>query len=320
MRVLVTGASGFIGGAVGAALFAQGHSVRAALRSVNSIPPGERLDMVAVGDLGPQTDWSAALAGVDCVVHCAAQTHVMHQTDVNAKEEYREVNVAGTRRLAEQAAALNVRRLVFLSSIKVNGEQTALDAPFLFSDTPAPEDSYGASKLEAEHALWAVSDKTGLELSVIRPPLVYGPGVKGNLLRLLRWVASGVPLPLGAVHNQRSLVSLSNLVDLLLHCTEHPAAAGQTFLVSDGQDLSTAQLIRLMAEGMSKPPRLLPVPVTLLRAGASLLGKGDELDRLTGSLLVNIEHTRETLTWTPPFSVEQGVREMARWWAGRQDS
>jgi nucleoside-diphosphate-sugar epimerase len=318
-HILVTGASGFVGQASCSVLLARGRAVRAAVRSVSSMPLVDGLDVVAVGQVDGQTDWSAALAGVDCVIHCAARAHVMYETEADALAAYRAVNVAGTQRLAEQAAALGVRRLVYLSSIKVNGEQTALGAPFWFSDAPAPEDPYGVSKWEAEQALWAVSAQTGLEVVVVRPPLVYGPGVKGNLLRLLRWVARGVPLPLGAVHNQRSLVGLSDLVDLLLRCAEHPAAAGQIFLASDGQDLSTPQLIRLMAEGMNRPARLLPVPVALLQAGGSLLGKRGEIERLVGSLQVESGYTQAQLGWTPPVSVADGVREMAQWYARSQD-
>jgi nucleoside-diphosphate-sugar epimerase len=206
MNVLVTGASGFVGKALCSALLAEGVSVRAAVRSSNSISAIAGLQVAAVGEIGAQTDWSAALADVDCVIHCAARAHVMQETEADALAAYREVNVAGTQRLAEQAAAMGVRRLVYLSSIKVNGEQTALGAPFLFSDAPAPEDPYGVSKWEAEQALWAVSARTGLEVVVVRPPLVYGPGAKGNLLRLASLVARGLPLPLGAVQNQRSLV------------------------------------------------------------------------------------------------------------------
>lgn len=319
-RILVTGASGFVGRALCSYLLTQGHPVRAAVRSASSKSSVDGLEVVTVGDACAQTNWSAVLAGMDCVFHCAARAHVMHETEADALAAYRAVNVAGTQRLAEQAAALRVRRLVFLSSIKVNGEQSVLGAPFLFSDVPSPEDPYGVSKWEAEQALWAVSAQTGLEVVVVRPPLVYGPGVKGNLLRLLRWVARGVPLPLGAVHNQRSLVGLSNLVDLLLRCAQHPAAAGQTFLASDGQGLSTSQLIRLMAEGMNRPARLFPVPVALLQAGGSLLGKRGEIDRLVGSLQVDSGYTHAQLAWTPPASMEDGVREMARWYAELQDA
>ena len=324
---LVTGASGFIGSALCVFLRAQSHAVRAAVRSVGSMSSADGLDVIAVGEVGMQTDWSVALAGVDCVIHCAARAHVMHEVEENALAAYRAVNVGGTRRLAEQAAALGVRRVVFLSSIKANGESTdALPLPFGAPgdkggvDVPAPEDPYGVSKWEAEQALWAVSAQMGLEVVVVRPPLVYGPGVKGNLLRLLRWVASGVPLPMGAVHNQRSLLGLSNLVDLLLRCAVHPAAAGQTFLASDGQDLSTRQLIRLMAEGMNRPARLLPVPVALLQVGGSLIDERAKVDRLVGSLQVDSGRARVQLGWTPPVSVEEGVREMARWYAGLQDA
>ncbi len=326
-RFLVTGASGFIGSALCAFLRAQSRAVRAAVRSVDSMSSADGLDVLAVGEVGVRTDWSPALVGVDCVIHCAARAHVMHEIEENALAACRAMNVGSTVRLAEQAAALGVRRVVFLSSIKVNGESTdALPRPFGAPDdegvvdVPAPEDPYGVSKWEAEQALWAVSAQTGLEVVVVRPPLVYGPGVKGNLLRLLRWVASGVPLPMGAVHNQRSLLGLSNLVDLLLRCSEHPAAAGQTFLASDGQDLSTRQLIGLMAEGVNRPARLLPVPVALLQVGGSLIGKRAKVDRLVGSLQVDSGRAREQLGWTPPVSVEDGVREMARWYAGLQDA
>ncbi|MDC3409995.1 SDR family oxidoreductase [Alphaproteobacteria bacterium] len=319
MKTLVTGASGFIGQSLCSNLLAQDHEVRAAVRFADSIPSVKGFDVVEVGEVGAQTDWSSALAGVDCVFHCAARAHVIHETDVDSLAAYRAVNVEGTLRLAEQAAALNVQRFVFLSSVKVNGEQTKLGAPFLLSDVPAPEDPYGVSKWEAEQALWSVSAQTGLEVVVVRPPLVYGPGVKGNLLRLLRWVARGVPLPLQSVHNQRSLVGLSNLVDLLLRFAEHPNAAGHTFLVSDGHDLSTPQLIRLMAEGMNQPARLLPVPVALLQVGGSLLSKRDEVERLVGSLQVDSRHNQALFIWTPRLSVEDGVREMARWYARSHD-
>jgi nucleoside-diphosphate-sugar epimerase len=316
-KILVTGASGFVGSALCSSLLAQGYAVRAAIRSASSISSDDDLDVVAVGEVGAETDWSVALADVDCVIHCAARAHVMHETEADALAAYRAVNVAGTQGLAEQAA-LGVRRLVFLSSIGLLGIHTNGRGPFFVSDAPKPVEDYAISKWEAEQALWAVSARTGLEVVVVRPPLVYGPGAKGNLLRLASLTARGLPLPLGAVHNQRSLVGLSNLVDLLRRCAVHPAAAGQTLLVSDGQDLSTPQLIRLLAEGMNKPARLLPLPVGALRAAGSLLGKRAEVDRLVGSLQVDSSHTRELLGWTPPVSVEDGVREMGRWYAGLQ--
>lgn len=239
--IVVTGATGFIGQAVVGQIFSREIKVQAVSRMVNpgSEPPNSLLNHTAIGEINSYTDWSVAFTGIDCVVHCASRTHVMRETAGNALASYRTVNVDGSRRLAEQAAAAGVRRLVYLSSIKVNGEKTAHGAPFLFSDAPAPEAAYGVSKWEAEQVLWDVSARTGLEVVVVRPPLVFGPGVKGNLARLLQLVRLGLPLPFSAVQNKRSLIGLDNLVDLLIRCVDHPAAAGQTFLVSDGEDLST---------------------------------------------------------------------------------
>jgi nucleoside-diphosphate-sugar epimerase len=223
------------------------------------------------------------------------------------------VHVEVTRRLAVQAAASGVRRFVFLSSVKVNGESTdGLPRPFGARNDAKPRDPYGISKWEAEQALWEVSAKTGLEVVVVRPPLVYGPGVKGNLARLLKLVRSGVPLPLGAVENKRSLIGLDNLVDLLIRCVDHPEAADQTFLVSDGEDLSTPDLIRHMAAAMGRSPRLFPVPVSLLRLAGSALGKRAEIDRLLGSLQIDSSHTRQVLGWTPPVSIKEGIRRMVQ--------
>jgi nucleoside-diphosphate-sugar epimerase len=290
MLIAVTGASGFIGRALCTELVERGVAVRGAVRSLNWVDDDSRVEFMTVGEIGAETDSSHVLEDVDCVIHCAARAHVMHETESDTLAAYRAVNVAGTRRLAERAAAAGVRRLVYLSSIKVNGEQTALGAPFLFSDAPAPEDPYGISKWEAEQALWEVAAKTGLEVVVVRPPLVYGPGVKGNFLRLL--------------------VGLDNLVDLLIRCVDHPAAAGQTFLVSDEQDLSTPELIRLLAIAMDKSPRLIPVPVPLLRLAGRMTGKGGEVDRLVGSLQIDSSSIRETLGWNPPVSVEAGMQAM----------
>lgn len=329
MRSLVaaTGATGFVGRAVVCKLASRAFNVRAVVRTVNtsSSLAVNNITHTVVGDIDSHTDWSAALIGVDCVIHCAARTHVMHDTEADVFAAYRSVNVAGTRRLAEQAAAAGVGRLVFLSSLKVNGETTdGLARPFgsswavcpsdgagAHNDAP-PEDPYGISKWEAEQALWEVSAKTGLEVVVVRSPLVYGPGVKGNLARLLKLVRSGVPLPLGAVRNKRSLIGLDNLVDLLIRCVDHPAAAGQTFLVSDGEDLSTPDLLRHMAAAMGRSARLFTVPVSLLRLAGSALGKRAEIDRLVGSLQVDSSYTRQVLGWAPPVSVQEGIRRMVQ--------
>lgn len=300
-------------------LLAKGHLVCAGVRSAGSISSVYGLDVVQVGEVDAQTDWSAALAGVDCVIHCAARAHVMRETEADALAAYRAVNVAGTKRLAEQAAALGVRRLVFLSSIGVLGNHTNFRGPFFASELPKPVEDYAFSKWEAEQILWAVSAQTDMEVVVVRPPLVYGPEVKGNMLRLLHLVASGVPLPIGLLRNQRSLVGVSNLVDLLMRCADHSAAAGQTFLVSDGHDLSTPQLIRLIAEGMNRPLRVLPVPVAFLQLGGSLLGKRSAIDRLVGSLQVDSGHIQAQLAWAPPVSVRNGVREMVQWFSNTKD-
>jgi nucleoside-diphosphate-sugar epimerase len=313
-RVAVTGSTGLVGESLTREFASRAFKVRAVARTVNlaSGPSDSNIDIIGVGEIDSHTDWSAALAGVDYVIHCAARAHVMHDPAGNALAAYRSVNVDGSRRLAEQAASTGVRRLVYLSSIKVNGEETAPGAPFLFSDAPAPEDDYGISKWEAEQALWNISARTGLEVVVVRPPLVYGPGVKGNLARLLEMLRPGLPLPLGAVQNKRSLIGLDNLVDLLIRCVDHPAAAGQTFLVPDGEDLSTPDLLRRMAVAMGRPARLVPVPVPLLRLAGSALGKREEIDRLVGSLQIDSSHTRQVLGWTPPVSVQEGIRRMVQ--------
>ncbi|MDZ4301867.1 MAG: SDR family oxidoreductase [Pseudomonas sp.] len=300
--IAVTGANGFVGRALCARLASEGLAYRPLLRRASA--PGDW----AVGDIGPDTDWSSAMKGVRCVVHCAARVHLLQDSAASPLEAYRAVNVQGSRRLAEQAAAAGVKRLVFLSSIKVNGEHTVPGQAFAASDTPAPQDAYGQSKWEAEMALTEVARDTGLELVVVRPPLVYGPGVRANFLRLMNWVARGVPLPLAQVNNRRSLVALDNLVDLLLLCTHHPKASGQTWMVSDGHDLSTPDLVRAIGHAMGRPARLFGVPPSLLRLGGQLSGRGAEIDRLLGSLQVNAVPTLRALDWRPPLSVEQGLR------------
>ena len=320
MLIAVTGASGFIGRALVKALSARGLPLRGLVRARNSLScfSDTNVENFIVGDIHAWTDWSPGLSDVDCVIHCAARAHIMRETASNALAAYRAVNVAGTRHLAEQAAALGVKRIVYLSSVKVNGENTEAGARFAHNDKPMPEDAYGVSKWEAEQALREVSARTGLEVVIVRPPLVYGPGVKGNFRRLLRLAASGAPLPLGAVRNQRSLAGLDNLVDLLIRCVDHSAAAGQTFLISDDHDLSTPALIRGLRRALGKSPRLLPVPPSILRLAGSITGRAAEVERLIGSLQVDITHTREVLGWTPPVSVDEGLRTTAAWYLNRQ--
>jgi UDP-glucose 4-epimerase len=259
--------------------------------------------------MSPNIDWSRAVNGIDALVHCAARVHVMKDDATDPLEAYREVNVSGTLNLARQAAQAGVRRFIFVSSIKVNGETTQLGQPFTAEDAPSPLDPYGVSKLEAEQGLRDIEAQTGMEVVIVRSPLVYGPGVKANFASMMRWVASGIPLPLGAIHNARSMVALDNLVDLFVTCLKHPAAAGQTFLVSDGEDVSTTELLRRTAQAMGKRAFLLPVPAFVLEWGAALLGKRDVAQRLCGSLQVDINKTRRLLGWTPPLTLEQGLKK-----------
>jgi len=316
MTLLVTGASGFVGQAVCRQAAARGLRVRAVVR--DAYPEIDGVAFAKVPGLDAATDWTSALADCRSVVHAAARVHIMSDTASDPLAEFRRVNVQGTLQLARQAAAAGVRRFVFVSSVKVHGESTTPGHPFTAHDTPAPEDPYGISKLEAEQGLRQIAAETGLEVAIVRPPLVYGPGVKANFASLLRWLGRGRPLPLGAVHdNRRSLVALDNLVDLLLACADHPAAAHQTFLVSDGEDLSTTALLQRMGQALNRPVRLLPVPPALLRLGALVLGKSDVAQRLLGSLQVDIGHTRATLGWSPPISVDEGLRRAASGMAPR---
>ena len=308
-KVLVTGASGFVGRAVCAEAAARGFSVGAATRSPYCFSDG--IENIVVGSIDVSTLWQQALAGCQCVVHSAARVHVMAETAGNPIDEFRRVNVQGTLNLAEQAAAVGVPRFVFVSSVKVNGEATEQSHPFKADDAPEPLDAYGISKMEAEQGLREIALRTGMEVVIIRPPLVYGPGVKANFAAMMRWIGRGIPLPLGAIHNGRSLVALDNLVDLILTCLTHPAAANQTFLVSDGEDISTTELLRRMGQAMGCPARLIPVPAGVLKATAALLGKRDMAQRLCGSLQVDIQKTRQLLGWNPPLTLDQGLKKAA---------
>ena len=316
--ILVTGASGFVGRAMVARLL-QRHQVRISTRAATIERIHAKVEVSPDKCLSPAQDWSDALARVSTVVHCASRVHVMSEQATDRFLEFRHINVDGTLNLARQAVEAGVKRFVFLSSIKVNGENTSAGCPFTADQQPEPGDPYGVSKMEAELALRSLTSQSGMEVVIIRPPLVYGPGVKANFLEMMRWLSHGVPLPLGAVtQNKRSLVALDNLVDLVETCIDHPAAANQTFLVSDGDDLSTAALLQRLGIALGRPARLIPIPVGLLKLGAALLGRSAVAQRLCGSLEVDIGKTRELLGWSPPVSVDEGLRRTAEYWLNSQ--
>lgn len=308
--LLLTGATGFVGRAVLKHIIQRGLSVKVVVRNPHDNFESQ-VSRVVVPGLDAETDWKGALEGIKSVIHSAARVHVMNDQSADPLAEFRKVNVEGTFHLARQAAAAGVKRFIFISSIKVNGEGTTPGHPYTAFDAPNPQDPYGISKWEAEEGLRRLAQETGMEVVIIRPVLVYGPGVKANFRSMMNWVNRGVPLPLGAIHNKRSLVSLDNLVDLIVTCIDHPQAANQTFLVSDGEDLSTSEMLRRMAAALGRPARLLPLPATLLEGAAGLLGKRAVAQRLCGSLQVDISHTRETLGWSPPVSVDEGFRAAA---------
>jgi len=317
LNILITGATGFVGRPLCSRLLSDGVLVRAAIwreEPVCGLPEG--IEPVLIESVGPSTDWTPALAGIDTVIHLAARVHVMDEEAEDPLAAYRLVNVAGTERLARAAAAGGVKRFVFLSSVKVNGEETQVR--YTEQNSPAPLDPYGVSKLEAEAILKKVADETGLEVVVIRPPLVYGPGVKANFYKLLGVVAQGLPLPFSSVKNARSLVYLGNLIDAVILCAAHPRAAGQTFLLRDGEDLSTPELIRKIAEALGRPSRLFPIPLGLMRLAGILTGKTSAVDRLLGSLAVDDSKIRKELGWAPPFTVTEGLKATAEWYMWRR--
>lgn len=310
--VLVTGATGFVGHFLCGRLLARNIRVRGTLLTSEkpSLLAGG-VEPVTVEPLGAETPWRHALGGVDTIIHLAARVHIMDDPSKDPLTEFRKVNVEGTAQLAREAANAGVRRLVFISSIKVNGEESA--TTYMPDSPPNPSDPYGTSKWEAEQALRSIEAETGLEVVVVRPTLVYGPGVKANFLNMMKIISRGIPLPLSSIHNKRSLIYVGNLVDALATCATHPAAAGKTYLVSDGEDVSTPELIRRTTSALGVPARLLPFPVSFMKLAGKLSGKSGAVNRLTGSLTVDSSKIRQELGWVSPFTMEEGLRETARW-------
>jgi len=338
MRVLVTGANGFIGQPLSLFLTKHGYQIRSVVRVARGHflnkeirKRKETKDFVAVGSIDSNTDWTNVLQDIDAVIHLAARVHKINDGTVNPLAAFQEVNTTGTEHLARESAKIGVRRFVYLSTVKVNGEETGLmieeSGPrdkkikkiFLESDIPNPQDPYAVSKWEAEQILHAISKETGMEIVIVRPPLVYGPGVKANFLRLLQVIDRGIPLPLSSVNNSRSLVSLDNLIDFLITCLKYPAAAGETFFVSDGDDLSTPELIRKIAQFMNRPCRLLPFPTNMLHFLAKLVDKESVVNRLCDSLQVDISKARNVLGWEPPVSIDEGLKKTVKWYKNRTE-
>ena len=316
-KVFITGACGFIGSVLCKKLATEGYTVIGARRPRKSLIPQSGVQYVSLDLNDRNIKWDSLLSGVDTVVHLAARVHMMKNRSTDPLAAYRKINVNVTEKLARRAAELGVKRFVFLSTVKVNGEETW--RPYVETDAPAPADHYGISKMEAELKLQDVAAETGMAFTILRPPLVYGPGVKANFLKLLQSVYRGTPLPFAAVKNRRSLIYVGNLVDAIVSCVSHPNASGQTYLVSDGEDISTPELIRSISAFLRKPIRLYSVPEFCLRIGAILTGNRPAVDRLIGSLTVGTTKIREELRWRPPFTLAEGLEETVAWFRVAND-
>ncbi len=318
-NVLVTGAAGFVGRALCPALADAGYKVVAAVRDSRALAGVDMkgLKIMVVPDIGPDTDWTDALKGVDMVVHLAARAHIFNDSAADPEAEYIRVNVGGTRRLAKAAVDAGVRRFLYLSTIKVNGENSG-DGAFSEDDAPAPSDAYGRTKRDAEKALLDIAENLPMEVVIVRPPLVYGAGAKGNMLRLIKICDKAIPLPFAAIANRRSMIYLGNLVDAIITCLKHDAAANNTYLVCDGDDVSTPELVRRIARSLGRPARLVYIPVSVLRLAGKIFGKSDMVSRLLDSLSINDQKIRTRLLWSPPFTMQQGMEETSAWFRSRQ--
>ena len=322
-KILVTGANGFIGQSLCKELVKKNFFVRGIVRSKLNLNDYKNIEYKTIADINYCTNWTDLLSDIDCVIHCAGKAHVMEKTNIIAEQAYNSINVEGTKQLAMQAANSGVKRMIFLSSIKVNGENT-IDSRsdklninkhkkiFTHNDNADPKDLYGLSKWNAEKELWGVSAKTNLEINILRLPLVYGKGAKGNLNRLLKLVQSRIPLPFSMIKNERSMIGLDNLINLIILCIDHSGAAGKTFLVSDGEDISTSKLIQYMASSMGRSALLFPIPISILKVSGYILNRSEEVNRLVGSLKVDSSFTREILNWSPQINISEGIRRMVQ--------
>jgi nucleoside-diphosphate-sugar epimerase len=320
-RVLVTSANGFVGKQLGVTLSVAGYMTRGSVRNKNDRIQGLNgySELSVVDDIGPNTAWVEALKDVESVVHLAARVHVLREASCTPLLEFRRVNVLGTERLAKEAARLGIRRLIFVSSVKVNGDATATE-PFRENDQPRPEGCYAVSKWEAECTLRSIAVQTGMEIVIVRPPLVYGPGVRANFLRLMTLIDRGIPLPIPPAKNRRSLIGLENLTLFLTRCVDHPGAANETFLISDGEDVSTRELVMRLAEGLERKARFLPISELCIRLAARLIGKEAAANRILKPLLVDAAKARQTLGWNPPVTLDSGLAATTRWYRNHRDS
>lgn len=315
-KICVTGANGFIGNSICKILSDSGNIVRGFVRNFEPSLNSDKTEYISVGDISSKINWKDRLINFDYIIHCAGIAHMMDNND--KKNIYNLINFEATKHLAEQAAKANIKRLIFLSTIKVNGESTGIDQKdnqskiFKHTDLASPKDPYAISKFKAEKALWEISEKTGLEIVVLRLPLVYGQGVKGNLMQLIKLIKIGVPLPFALIKNQRSMIGIDNLIDLLIKCIENPKAAGKTFLVSDGQDISTPDLINSISISIGRSSRLIPVPISLLQVLGKLFKRQNEIEKLIGSLQIDSSYVREILNWTPKINIKEGIKKMVK--------
>lgn len=309
MKVLITGANGFVGKALLDRLTTNPEYEAIGTVRTTCTLETSGVKLIQTGNLTAETNWEPHLKGINVIVHTAARVHVMDKRSNDSLDEFRDTNVFSTLNLARQAVEASVKRLIFISSIKVNGESTALGKPFTADDTPAPFDPYAISKFEAEEGLRALAVETGMEIVIIRPTLIYGPGVKANFLKMLRWINRGIPLPFGSIHNKRSLVSLDNLIDLIVVCLSHPSATNQIFLAGDGRDLSTTELIRQIGFALSKQTKLIPIPQSIIEFSGALMGRKDLVYRLCKSLQVDISKNKALLDWAPPATVQYALKK-----------